>query len=193
MLLAFLYLSIGAQFLGWFGFPSSEQALHELQSKGVTLHIYDWFNFGRLAYTIDFHIDALTVVMLVVVTAVSMLVHLYSMGYMAGDRGYSRFFIELSLFTFSMLLLVLGANFLVLFIGWELVGLSSYLLIGFFFNQQQPPQAPRFCATGAGQGLRHDAPGRLRLPDWYPGLLWVTTGTFNFTDLNFNTKTSAQA
>jgi NADH-quinone oxidoreductase subunit L len=193
MLLAFLYAClIGAQFLGWFGFPSSEQALHELQSKGVTLHIYDWFNFGRLAYTIDFHIDALTVVMLVVVTAVSMLVHLYSMGYMAGDRGYSRFFIELSLFTFSMLLLVLGANFLVLFIGWELVGLSSYLLIGFFFSQRQPPAGSEVPWAPPAQ-LKAFVTTRLGDFGFLIGilLLWVTTGTFNFTDLNFNTKTSA--
>src|SRR5579883_1615195 len=76
--------------------------------------------------------------MLVVVTSVSLLVNLYSVGYMAGDPGYSRFFIELALFTVSMLILVLGANFLALFIGWELVGLSSYLLIGFWFDQAPP-------------------------------------------------------
>ena len=76
--------------------------------------------------------------MLVVVTGVSLLVHLYSTGYMTGDPGYTRFFIELSLFTVSMLMLVLGANFLVLFIGWELVGLSSYLLIGFWFDAAPP-------------------------------------------------------
>ena len=85
--------------------------------------------------------DTLTAIMLVVVTGVSLLVHLYSIGYMTGDPGYSRFFIELSLFTVSMLILVLGANFLVLFIGWELVGLSSYLLIGFWFDAA-PPTPP---------------------------------------------------
>ena len=104
---------------------------------GVNLQLYDWFNFGPLHYQIQFRVDTLTAIMLVVVTGVSMLVHLYSVGYMAGDPGYSRFFIELSLFTVSMLILVLGANFLVLYIGWELVGLSSYLLIGFWFDQKQ--------------------------------------------------------
>jgi proton-translocating NADH-quinone oxidoreductase chain L len=104
---------------------------------GVNISLYDWFNFGPLHYQIQFRVDTLTAIMLVVVTGVSMLVHLYSVGYMAGDPGYSRFFIELSLFTVSMLLLVLGANFLVLYIGWELVGLSSYLLIGFWFDQKQ--------------------------------------------------------
>jgi proton-translocating NADH-quinone oxidoreductase chain L len=193
MVLAFLYSClIGFQFLGWFGYPSGETALHDLQSKGVTLHIYNWFNFGKLNYPIDFHVDALTVVMLVVVTAVSMLVHLYSMGYMAGDRGYSRFFIELSLFTFSMLLLVLGANFLVLFIGWELVGLSSYLLIGYFFSQAQPPVDSEVPWAPPAQ-LKAFVTTRFGDFGFLIGilLLWVTTGTFNFTDLNFNTKTSA--
>jgi len=112
----------------------------KLQQNGTgNFTLYPWFSFGPLNYTIDFRLDTLTVVMLIVVTGVSMLVHLYSVGYMAKDPGYSRFFIELSLFTFSMLILVLGANFLVLFIGWELVGLSSYLLIGFFFNAAPPP------------------------------------------------------
>ncbi len=174
MLLAFLYAClIGAQFLGWLGYPSGEQALHELQSKGVTLHIYDWFNFGKLAYTIDFHIDALTVVMLVVVTAVSMLVHLYSMGYMAGDRGYSRFFIELSLFTvldaaarprreLPRPLHRLGA-------GRPLVLPADRLLL-------QPATAARWlrgslAATRAAQSLRHDTPGRLRLPHRHPAAL----------------------
>jgi proton-translocating NADH-quinone oxidoreductase chain L len=111
-----------------------------LQKSGTSnFTLYPWFSFGPLNYTIDFRLDTLTVVMLIVVTGVSMLVQLYSVGYMARDPGYSRFFIELSLFTFSMLILVLGANFLVLFIGWELVGLSSYLLIGFFYNAAPPP------------------------------------------------------
>src|SRR5207253_5801896 len=102
--------------------------------------LYQWFSFGNLNYPISFHVDGLTVVMLIVVTSVSMLVHLYSIGYMAGDVGYARFFIELALFTFSMLVLVLAANFLTIFIGWELVGLSSYLLVGFWFYDAPPPK-----------------------------------------------------
>ena len=113
-----------------------------LQKQGYDIHLWKWFTFGNLQYSIDFRIDPLTVVMLVVVTSVSMLVHLYSIGYLAGDLGYSRFFIELSLFTLSMLILVLGANVLVLFIGWELVGLSSYLLIGFWFDAKPTPENP---------------------------------------------------
>ncbi|MGH2504993.1 MAG: hypothetical protein ACRDID_20980, partial [Ktedonobacterales bacterium] len=81
-----------------------------LQQNGYTAHLWDWFSFGPLHYVIDFRVDTLTVVMLIVVTGVSMLVHLYSIGYMAGDLGFSRFFMELALFTVSMLILVLGAN-----------------------------------------------------------------------------------
>ena len=110
-----------------------------LQKNGYDVHLWEWFSFGSLHYSIDFRVDPLTTVMLVVVTGVSMLVHLYSIGYLAGDLGYSRFFMELALFTVSMLILVLGANILVLYIGWELVGLSSYLLIGFWFDQAPPP------------------------------------------------------
>ena len=101
--------------------------------------------------------DTLTAIMLVVVTGVSLLVHLYSTGYMDGDPGYSRFFIELSLFTVSMLILVLGANFLVLFIGWELVGLSSYLLIGFWFDCAPADPPTRTCRIRRrrAQGVRH--------------------------------------
>lgn len=115
---------------------------YNLQTQGLPLHLWNWFTFGKLQYAIDFRVDALTAVMLVVVTGVSMLVHLYSVGYLAGDPGYSRFFIELALFTVSMLILVLGANILVLFIGWELVGLSSYLLIGFWFDAKPTPENP---------------------------------------------------
>jgi len=127
---AILSLLILGQFL------SDPTLLH----NGYQTHIYTWFSFGPLSYNITFRVDGLTVVMLVVVTVVSALVHLYSVGYMAGDPGYPRFFIELAVFTFAMLILVLAANFLVLFIGWELVGLSSYLLIGFWFSQEPPPR-----------------------------------------------------
>ena len=150
-LLAFsLAVAILFQFLGWLGAGPQAIALGQHQelatgpaSQGRTIKLYDWAILGNLQYPIGFRVDTLTSIMLVVVTGVSLLVHLYSTGYMAGDPGYSRFFIELSLFTVSMLILVLGANFLVLFIGWELVGLSSYLLIGFWFDQAPTPPTPR--------------------------------------------------
>jgi NADH-quinone oxidoreductase subunit L len=116
-----------------------------LQGKGTTISLYNWFNFQagniKLDYPINFHVDALTAVMLVVVTTVSLLVQIYSQGYMQGDPGYSRFFAWLSLFTVSMLILVLADNFLVIYIGWELVGLCSYLLIGFWYERRDPPPA----------------------------------------------------
>jgi len=94
-----------------------------------------WIEAGALAVGFDLLIDQLTVVMLLVVTGVGLLVHLYSVGYMLGDTRFARFFAYLNLFLASMLVLVLGSNLLTLFLGWELVGLSSYLLIGFWFEK----------------------------------------------------------
>ncbi len=98
---------------------------------------YHWFSGGSgpnaLQFEWGFHIDALTAVMLMVVTIVSFLVHVFSIGYMHGEKFYDRYFAYLSLFSFSMLLLVLCDNLFVLYISWEMVGVSSYLLIGFFF------------------------------------------------------------
>ncbi|MGY0798386.1 NADH-quinone oxidoreductase subunit L [Lysobacter sp. A286] len=98
-------------------------------------NLYTWFKVGGFEAHIGFMVDTLTAMMLVVVTSVSLLVHIYSIGYMAGDDGYQRFFSYISLFTFSMLMLVMSNNFLQLFFGWEAVGLVSYLLIGFWFKR----------------------------------------------------------
>jgi NADH-quinone oxidoreductase subunit L len=94
-----------------------------------------WIQAGPLEVTFDLLVDQLTAVMLLVVTGVGLLVHIYSVGYMHGDARYERFFAYLNLFLASMLILVLGENLLTLFLGWELVGLSSYLLIGFWFEK----------------------------------------------------------
>ena len=96
-----------------------------------------WIDVGGLTVTFDLLIDQLTVVMLLVVTGIGFLIHVYSLGYMHGDPRYARFFAYLNLFLASMLVLVLGQNLLVLFLGWELVGLSSYLLIGFWFEKRE--------------------------------------------------------
>jgi NADH-quinone oxidoreductase subunit L len=96
-----------------------------------------WIEVGALSVGFDLLIDQLTVVMLLVVTGVGLLVHLYSVGYMLGDSRFARFFAYLNLFLASMLILVLGSNLLTLFLGWELVGLSSYLLIGFWFEKRE--------------------------------------------------------
>ncbi|MGE8227004.1 MAG: proton-conducting transporter membrane subunit, partial [Stenotrophomonas sp.] len=98
-------------------------------------NVYTFFEVGQYAAHVGFMIDRLTAMMMVVVTFVSLLVHIYSIGYMSEDDGYQRFFSYISLFTFSMLTLVMSNNFLQLFFGWEAVGLVSYLLIGFYFKK----------------------------------------------------------
>ena len=98
--------------------------------------LYTWAVSDGLQMNVGFLVDRLTVLMMVVVTFVSMVVHIYTVGYMADDPGYQRFFSYISLFTFSMLMLVMSNNFLQLFFGWEAVGLVSYLLIGFWFKKE---------------------------------------------------------
>jgi NADH-quinone oxidoreductase subunit L len=95
---------------------------------------YTWATFGKLSFEIGFYFDRLAAVMTLVVTGVGTLIHIYSTGYMRGDAGHGRFFAYLNLFLFFMLLLVLGRSLLVMFVGWEGVGLASYLLIGFWFD-----------------------------------------------------------
>ena len=97
--------------------------------------VYNWMTVAGLKLEIGFQIDALSAMMMCVVTFVSLMVHIYTIGYMAEDEGYNRFFSYISLFTFSMLMLVMANNFLQLFFGWEAVGLVSYLLIGFWYTR----------------------------------------------------------
>ncbi len=97
--------------------------------------LYTWMTVGSLKMEIGFLVDGLTAMMMCVVTFVSLMVHIYTIGYMEEDAGYNRFFAYISLFTFSMLMLVMSNNLLQLFFGWEAVGLVSYLLIGFWFNK----------------------------------------------------------
>src|SRR5450830_1485955 len=97
--------------------------------------LYTWMVVGGLKTEVGFLIDSLTAMMMCVVTFVSLMVHIYTIGYMEEDEGYNRFFAYISLFTFSMLMLVMSNNMLQLFFGWEAVGLVSYLLIGFWFNK----------------------------------------------------------
>src|SRR3954464_2283640 len=97
--------------------------------------LYEWMVIGRLKMEVGFLVGGLTAMMMCVVTFVSLMVHIYTIGYMEEDEGYNRFFGYISLFTFSMLMLVMSNNFLQLFFGWEAVGLVSYLLIGFWFTK----------------------------------------------------------
>jgi len=103
--------------------------------------VYEWVIAGKITIPFGILIDPLSSIMLIVVTFVSSMVHIYSIGYMHDDPGYWRFFTYLSMFTLSMLILVMGNNFLMLFVGWELVGLSSYALIGFWFHKKSAADA----------------------------------------------------
>ncbi len=103
---------------------------------GYTEHYFTWIQSGALKIACDMSVDRLTAVMLMVVAGVGLLIHIYSIGYMAHDGGYPRFFAYMNLFMFFMLVLVLAANYLLLFVGWEGVGLCSYLLIGFYFDKK---------------------------------------------------------
>src|SRR5687767_9487161 len=98
--------------------------------------VYTWLVSGNTSFEIGFLIDRLSATMMLVVSFVSLMVHIYTIGYMADDPGYQRFFSYISLFTFSMLMLVMSNNFLQLFFGWEAVGLMSYLLIGFWYERE---------------------------------------------------------
>ncbi|NDC03785.1 MAG: hypothetical protein EBZ81_12625 [Betaproteobacteria bacterium] len=97
--------------------------------------LYQWAQVGEIKFEVGFLIDSITAMMMVVVSSVSLCVHVYTMGYMEDDDGYQRFFAYISLFTFSMMMLVMSNNFLQLFFGWEAVGLVSYLLIGFWYTR----------------------------------------------------------
>src|SRR6185436_10855680 len=102
----------------------------------VHIDLFNWIAVTGLDISFGLMIDPLTVTMMLVVTGVGFLIHLYSIGYMKDDEGFSRFFTYMNLFIFFMLLLVMGSNYLVMFIGWEGVGLCSYLLIGFWFSNK---------------------------------------------------------
>ena len=122
--------------------------------------LYTWISSGGFKASVGFLIDQLTAVMLIVVTTVSTLVHIYSVGYMHGEKGYYRFFSFLSLFTFSMLMLVMANNLLQLYFGWEAVGLCSYFLIGYYYEKKSASDAGkkafivnRFGDFGFGLGI----------------------------------------
>ena len=115
-------------------------------------HTVNWLSLGGVTFSMGFYLDSVTVIMLIVVTLVSSLVHIFSIGYMHGDPRYPRFFAYLSLFSFSMLFLVVSDNLLGIYIGWELVGLCSYLLIGFWFEKDSAANACKkaFLTTRVG-------------------------------------------
>ena len=124
-------LGVGVSFL------ISAWVLYAVAVDGARFNatVYEWMRLGNLKMEVGFLVDGLTAMMMCVVTFVSLMVHIYTIGYMADDPGYQRFFSYISLFTFSMLMLVMSNNFLQLFFGWEAVGLVSYLLIGFWYTR----------------------------------------------------------
>ncbi len=149
--------------------------LDVLGGQTANFDLYSWVVSGDFRVSVGFLIDQLTSVMLIVVTTVSFLVHVYSIGYMHDDPGYYRFYAYLSLFTFSMLMLVMANNFLQLYFGWEAVGLCSYLLIGFWYQKPSASSAGmkafvvnRFGDFGFGLGVM---------------LIFVTLGTLQYTQV----------
>ncbi|MBI3976360.1 MAG: NADH-quinone oxidoreductase subunit L [Armatimonadetes bacterium] len=124
-------------------FAAAVAARVTLPESGQTKVLFTWIAAGEFTVSAGLLLDALSVVMALVVTGVGLLIHIYSVGYMAEERAYSRYFAYLNLFVGSMLLLVLAKDLLVLFVGWELVGLCSYLLIGFWFDRERAAAAGR--------------------------------------------------
>jgi NADH-quinone oxidoreductase subunit L len=141
----------------------------------INENLYSWISMGTLNVNVGFQIDQLTAVMLLVVTTLSSLIHIYSVGYMHGDKGYARFFSYLALFTFFMLVLVMANNFLVMFVGWEGVGLCSYLLIGFWYEKKSASDA----------GVKAFVVNRVGDFGFVLAMLLIffTFGTLNFTDV----------
>src|SRR6266571_1896524 len=155
-----------------------------LPESGITILSYNWLvQQGAASYVIAFHIDRLAIAMMVVVTTVSLLVQFYSQGYMENSAGYARFFSYLSLFAFSMLDIVFAQNFLVIFVGWELVGLSSYLLIGFWINKKAKPAEDRLSPASAA--VEAFIANRVGDVGFMIGIMirFINTGTFDFGEL----------
>lgn len=113
------------------------------ESQPVIVKAFEWFRVNGIQINFGFQIDQLSLMMIMVITGIGSLIHLYSIGYMSHDKGFYKFFTYLNLFIFSMLLLVMGSNYLILFIGWEGVGLCSYLLIGFWYTNEEYGKAAR--------------------------------------------------
>jgi NADH-quinone oxidoreductase subunit L len=141
------WVPVGAVFLAWliamaaaFGALTGAEPFGE---HGYGVQLFEWIPAGEFVVNVGFFIDNLTAILLIVVTTVGLLVHVYSIGYMGHDPGYWRFFAYLNLFMFSMLLLVLADSFLVVFVAWELVGLCSYLLIGFWYRKRSAALAAK--------------------------------------------------
>jgi len=145
------------------------------ESRRLEIELFRWVAAGKFEAPAAFLIDPLSLVMMLVVSGVSFLIHVYSIGYMHGDPGFRRYFVYLNLFVFFMLLLVMGGNFLIMFVGWEGVGLCSYLLIGFWYTDDAKATAGKkaFIVNRIG-----DFGFLIAI-----FLIWTTFGTVQFTKL----------
>ena len=141
---------------------------------GLDIKVWTWIPAGGFSVDLGFHVDALTAALLTVVTTIGMLVHIYAVGYMAHDKATWRFFAYLNLFMFSMLVLVLADNWVLVFAGWELVGLSSYSLIGFWYHKRSAALAAKKAFIVNRVGDVGFALGIMAI--------WVNTGTFNIAE-----------
>ena len=128
-------IAVGSVALSFAWVVKTLLGLSPIETKYIE-HYFTWIQSGMLNIGVDFAVDRLTAVMLMIVTGVGLLIHIYAVGYMEHEGGYYRFFAFLNLFMFFMLVLVLAQNYLLLFVGWEGVGLCSYLLVGFYFTEQ---------------------------------------------------------
>ncbi len=170
------WLPTGAMFAAFLlAVPIFVQALTQYDPNFKITQSWNWINFGPITISFGIHIDNLTAIMLFMVTLISALIHLYSIGYMHGDPRYSRYFAYLSLFSFSMLGLISVDNFFGIYIFWELVGLCSYLLIGFWFEKD----------SAANAGKKAFITNRIGDVGMFAGILIIfsTLGVLNFEEV----------
>lgn len=154
-------------------------------ARRIYVRFFEWIAVGNLKVDAAFVVDQISAIMILIITGVGTLIHLFSIGYMHHDKGVTKYFAYLNLFIFNMLILVLGDSLLTMFVGWEGVGLCSYLLIGFWFNDSQK----------AAAGMKAFITNRIGDAAFLIGLfiLFVSFGTVNFTELNAMAPTVAEA
>ncbi len=154
----------------------SEIVLAEAEFRRISVSFFDWIALDKLNVSAGFVVDQISAIMILIITGVGTLIHLFSIGYMHEDKGVAKYFAYLNLFIFNMLLLVLGDNLLVMFVGWEGVGLCSYLLIGFWFSDSEK----------AAAGMKAFITNRIGDAAFLLGMfaLFMTYGTLNFQELN---------
>lgn len=146
------------------------------ESRNISVQFFEWMAVSNFKINMGFTVDAISAIMILIITGVGSLIHLFSIGYMHHDSGAAKYFAYLNLFLFNMLLLVLGDNLLVMFVGWEGVGLCSYLLIGFWFTDSQK----------AAAGMKAFITNRIGDAAFLLGMfvLFLTFGTLNFQEIN---------